>query len=386
MLRRAEPMSMADLMQQYRAIKRESSSDAPGDPERFRRVELTHGEMMAQGNAMRRTLETTAETVRRIAGEMAGRKLTRVVIVGCGDSWIAGIGVRLAFERLLGVVCEPYEAFDLEQYGLDMIDDGTLVIGLSSSGNTAPVSASLKETLAKGGYAVALTNTASSAMMRDFPAALLIQATRGGWPTQSSTAAMALLVSLALAIAEARGLGEGRCAGLGADLSALPSVMDEVSSGFYERAKALGQRLARADMVLLAGAGPHLAPAAFGAAKLKELAPIHAIAFPLEEYHHYRTQKEGDPLFLVAPDAASRQRALETAIVGKAVGGQTIVLVPEGETGFDGIADHVWALPVVRAELAPLLYSVPLHLFGYHVTKARDALGLGAPVLGGCAA
>ena len=377
---------MADLMQQYKAIKRESSSDAPGDPERFRRVELTRSEMMAQGDAMTRTLKTTREDVERIAAELSTRKLSRIVIVGCGDSWIAGIGVRLAFERLLGVVCEPYEAFDLEQYGLDMIDDGTLVIGLSSSGNTAPVSASLRATQAQGGYAVALSNTASSAMMKEFSSALLIQATRGGWPTQSSTAAMALLLSLAIAIAKARGHGEGRAPGLAADLEALPALMDTVSTGFYDKATALGVKLARADMMLLAGAGPHFAPAAFGAAKLKELAPIHAIAFPLEEYHHYRTQKAGDPMFLIAPDQASRGRALETAIVGKGVGGHTIVLAPEGETAFDPYADEVWHLPPVRVELAPLLYSVPLHLFGYHVTKARDALGLGAPRLGGLAA
>ncbi len=377
---------MADHMQQFKALKRESSSDAPGDPERFRRVELTHTEMMSQGDAMSRTLATTAEAVQRIAGEIAARPLRRVVITGCGDSWIAGIGVRLAYERLLGVPCEPYEAFDLEQYGLDLVDDGTLMIGLSSSGNTAPVSASLKATIAQGGYAVALTNTATSAMMRDFPSALLIQATRGGWPTQSSTAAMALLIALALAIAQAKGLGEAKAPGLAADLAALPAVMDAVATGFYDKAKALGVELARSDMMLLAGAGPHLAPAAFGAAKLKELAPIHAIAFPLEEYHHYRTQKAGDPLFLIAPDQASRQRALETAIVGKGVEGHTIALVPEGETDFGPYCAHVWHLPPVRIELAPLVYSVPLHLFGYHVTKARDALGLGAPRLGGLAA
>ena len=377
---------MADHMQQFKALKRESSSDAPGDPERFRRVELTHTEMMAQGDAMTRTLSTTREAVQRIAAEIATRPLRRVVITGCGDSWIAGIGVRLAFERLLGVVCEPYEAFDLEQYGLSLIDDGTLVIGLSSSGNTAPVSASLKATIAQGGYAVALSNTASSAMMKDFPAALLIQATRGGWPTQSSTSAMALLLSLALAIAKAKGLAEGKSPGLAADLAELPAMMDAVSTGFYDRAKTLGVELARSDMMLLAGAGPHLAPAAFGAAKLKELAPIHASAFPLEEYHHYRTQKAGDPLFIIAPDSASRQRALETAIVGKGVGGHTIALVPEGESAFDDYCAHVWHLPQIRVELAPLVYSVPLHLFGYHVTKARDALGLGAPRLGGLAA
>ena len=55
---------MADHMQQFKALKRESSSDAPGDPERFRRVELTHSEMMAQGDAMTRTLSTTISTSR----------------------------------------------------------------------------------------------------------------------------------------------------------------------------------------------------------------------------------------------------------------------------------------------------------------------------------
>ena len=78
----------------------------------------------------------------------------------------------------------------------------------------------------------------------------------------------------------------------------------------------------------------------------------------------------------------NRGRALETAIVGQGVGGRTIALVPEDEAGFDAHADHVWRLPPVRDDLAPLVYSVPLHVFAYHVTKARDALGLGAPRLG----
>lgn len=374
---------MVDHSQQFKALKRESSSDAPGDPERFRRVELTNQEMMAQGQAISRTLATAAEGIARIANDLAERPLRRVVMIGCGDSWISGYGVRLAMERVLGVVCEPYEAFDFEQYGLATVDEATLVIGLSSSGNTAPVMAGLRGAVAKGGYAVALSNSANSAMTREFPDTLLIQATRGGWPTQSSTAAMALKIALALAIAKARGLSEGDAAGLAADLAAMPALMDKVSRDFTERAIALGKELARADMVLLAGAGPHFAPAAFGAAKLKELAPIHAIAFPLEEYHHYRTQKAGDPMFVIAPDAASHQRALETVIVGKGVGGHTIVLAPEGESAFDDYAAHVWHLPKVRVELAPMLYSVPLHLFSYHVTKARDALGLGAPSLGG---
>ena len=371
-----------DMANDYKSIKREFSSDAAHDPERMRRVELTNTEMMSQGAAMRTTLGTTKGDVAKIAAAFASRDLGRVVIIGCGDSWFSGIGVRLAMERLLGVPVEAVEAFDMEHYGLGVAGKGTLAIGISSSGKTPPVSASLVGVRARGGYALAVTNTATAPMIAEADASLLIKATRGGWPTQASTACMATLIELAAAIAAARGRGEGEAVGIRTALHAMPDRMDAVAKAFWAPAEALGRQLARVELIMFAGAGPHFAPAAFGSAKLRELGPIHAYAFPLEEYHHYRTQKEGDVMFLLAPDAASRQRALETAVVGKGVGGFTVVLAPEGEIVFDAHVDHVWGLPAVRDDLAPLLYSVPLHVFSYHYTKARDAVGLGAPRLG----
>jgi glucosamine 6-phosphate synthetase-like amidotransferase/phosphosugar isomerase protein len=372
---------MMTLQERLKDIRRESSSDAPGDPERFRRVALTNTEMMAQGAAIRETLAANAAPLAAIGRDLAGRTIRRVVLVGCGDSWISGYGVRRAMEKLLGAPVEPYEAFDFAAYGTDTIDAETLVIGLSSSGKTEPVMDGLSASAARGAFVVGLSNTLGSPLMVRFPGALHIRATRGGWPTQSSTAAMALKLALARAIAQAQGRPD--IPGLADALALLPETVDTVAQSFYEPARAVGARLARADLILLAGAGPHYAPAAFGAAKLKELAPIHAIAFPLEEYHHYRTQKAGDPMFLIAPDAASHTRALETAIMSKGCEGLCIALVPEGETEIAGVADIAWHLPVVHDDLAPIVYSVPLHLFGYHVAMARDALGLGAPRLGG---
>jgi glutamine---fructose-6-phosphate transaminase (isomerizing) len=372
---------MMTIQERLKDIRRESSSDAPGDPERFRRVALTNTEMMAQGQAIRDTLAANSEPLAAIGRDLAGRRIRRVVLVGCGDSWISGFGVRRALERLLGAPVEPYEAFDFATYGTATIDAETLVIGLSSSGKTEPVMDGLSVSAAQGAYVVGLSNTLGSPLMVRFPGALHIRATRGGWPTQSSTAAMALKLALGMAVAAAQ--GRPAVPGLAEALQALPETVDAVSRAFYDPARDVAQRLARADMVLLAGAGPHYAPAAFGAAKLKELAPIHASAFPLEEYHHYRTQKAGDPMFLIAPDAASHTRALETAIMSKGCDGVCIALVPEGETEIAGIADVAWHLPQVHDDVAPIVYSVPMHLFGYHVAMARDALGLGAPRLGG---
>ncbi len=361
-------------------IRRESSSDAPGDPERFRRVALTNDEMMAQGDAIRATLAANAEPLAAIARDLADRPIRRIAMVGCGDSWISGFGVRQAMEKALGAVAEPCEAFDFATYGLDVVDAETVVIGLSSSGKTEPVIDGLKGAAAKGAYTIGLSNTLGSPLMEEFPGALHIRATRGGWPTQSSTAAMALKLALTIAIGEAKGKD---VAALADALAALPDTVDAVAKSFYEPARALGERLARAELILSCGAGPYFAPAAFSAAKLKELAPIHAYAFPLEEYHHYRTQKEGDVMFMVAADAASHARALETAIMSRGSDGVCIALLPEGETEIASVADVAWHLPKVPADIAPIVYSVPLHLFGYHVAMARDALGLGAPRLGG---
>lgn len=367
------------IQQRLQEIRRESSSDAAGDPERFRRVALTEKEMMAQGDAIRNTLAANAEPLAAIARDLAGRKVRRIAMVGCGDSWISGYGVRHAMEKMLGAVAEPCEAFDFATYGLDAVDAETVVIGLSSSGKTEPVIEGLKGSQDRGAYAIGLSNTLGSPLMEEFPGALHIRATRGGWPTQSSTAAMALKLALTASILEAR---DGDATALRAALDALPAQVDAVATAFYAPAKDLAARLARADLVLLAGAGPHYAPAAFGAAKLKELAPIHALAFPLEEYHHYRTQKAGDPLFLIVPDQASHARALETAIMSHGEKGFCVAMVPEGETEIAEIADVAWHLPAVAWETAPIVYSVPLHLFGYHAAVERDAIGLGAPRLG----
>lgn len=369
-----------NIEKRLREIRRESSSDAPGDPERFRRVALTEQEMMSQGEAIRATLDANAAPLAAIAADLKDRSIRRIAMVGCGDSWISGYGVRQVIEQTLGAVAEPCEAFDFATYGLDVVDDQTVVIGLSSSGKTEPVIDGLKGAAARGAYTIGLSNTLGSPLMEEFPGALHIRATRGGWPTQSSTAAMALKLALTASVAEVKGID---VSALREALAALPDQVDAVSQAFYAPAKQLAGRLARVDLVLLAGAGPFYAPAAFGAAKLKELAPIHAYAFPLEEYHHYRTQKAGDPMFMIAGDAASHTRAVETAIMCHGSEGVLIAIVPEGETEIAEIADVAWHLPPVAPETAPILYSVPLHLFGYHAAVERDALGLGAPRLGG---
>jgi glucosamine--fructose-6-phosphate aminotransferase (isomerizing) len=140
-----------------------------------------------------------------------------------------------------------------------------------------------------------------------------------------------------------------------------------------------GAAFARAGFVAFTGAGPFHATAEIGAAKIRELGPVHAVAWPLEELHHYRAQKPGDPLVLVAPDAASRPRALDSAIVGAGVGGRTLALLGAEDAEIAGLAERHLILPATHPLLLPLLATIPLHHLAHAYAVARAEAGLGYP-------
>jgi glucosamine--fructose-6-phosphate aminotransferase (isomerizing) len=127
-------------------------------------------------------------------------------------------------------------------------------------------------------------------------------------------------------------------------------------------------------MYLFSGGGPAFGAALFGAAKVKECSPDHAIAIPLEEFHHYNSQKHGEPLFLVAPEGRSVSRARDTALEGRRWGGTIYAVTTEGDHTLDDCTDEIVALPPVPEALAPLVYTVPLQLFAYHVAQAKFRL------------
>jgi glucosamine--fructose-6-phosphate aminotransferase (isomerizing) len=370
---------MTDYSARIAALLAEPSTDAPHDGPRQARGERSRVEMLAQGDAMRATLAAEGTNVDAIAARLAKLPIRRVVIAGCGDSWAVAIALKLAFERLLGVPTDAVQALDWALYSSTLADAATVVIGISSSGRTEAVVDALTAARRNGAFTIGVSNTADTPVLIGSDGGLLVRATRRGWPTQSSTSAAGVLWLLAARWAAASGRRADEAAAFEKDLRALPDAIDVIASRFDAPAKAAAQSLAGTPIVLLTGAGSHYAAAAFGTTKIKELSPIHAISMPLEEYHHYRSQKRGDPLFLVAPDQASAERALDVALYGKAVGGRTIALLPEGERVISAEVDGSWYLPQVRTELAPVAYAIPLHLFAYHFASARFAAGLGYP-------
>jgi glutamine---fructose-6-phosphate transaminase (isomerizing) len=369
--------ALTDYSARLRSLVSEPSSDAADDGPRRRRVRFTRDEMMDQGAALMRTVEREREACAALGRLAAERRIARIVVAGCGDSWFAAMGARLAMELCTGLPVEPVQAFDWAHYAAHTADARTMVIGLSSGGGTPAVLAALDAARRQGALAIGLSNTAGAPVVTRYDGGLAVHATRRGWPTQSSTAAMGLLIAFAAAIGRAMNRGAAEIDAITEELAVVAAAMDTIARDLDPAARRFAGEVAALPIVLFTGAGPCFAAAAFGAAKVKELSPIHAVAIPLEEYHHYRSQKQGDPLIMVATDGAARERALDTALVSAHVGGRTVALLAADDREISGRIDAAWMLPAASAALAALPACVPMHLFAYHFAEARFELGLG---------
>ena len=368
---------LTDHTARLAALRAEPSTDAPRDTARLARVERTRGEMMAQGEAIATTHTAEGDAVTRIARQLATRPISHVVIAGCGDSWFVGMAVKHVFETLLGVPCLAAQAFDYAQYDHVCAGPGTLAIGLSAGGNTPAVMNALHRARERGAFTIGVSNTAPSPIMTTFDAGLQVHARRSGWPTQSSTAAIAMLIELALALSAYHPdtvAVRGRLAG---ELAALPAAVARVTATLDPAVQAIAADFARAGSVMFTGAGPCFAAASFGAAKVRELGPIHAFAMPLEEMHHYRLPKQGDHLVIIAPDAASRERALDTVLVGQAVGATMFAVLGAADAEIAGRVRHVVEVPEATGMLGVIFAALPLHLLAYHFATIRAGLSSG---------
>ena len=167
-------------------------SNDPLDPKLHSRVEATGPELFGQPAAIQATLQLNTSTLDEIADRLTAG-VRRVVLVGCGDSLAVMIAARQALESTLGVPCEPMQSLEFAYYHANLVDTGTAVVALSSSGETTRTVEALLLAQHRRSYTVALTNTAGSTLQSEADTSLEIKATRVGWPTQSSTAALAIV-------------------------------------------------------------------------------------------------------------------------------------------------------------------------------------------------
>lgn len=378
LLDRASPLStrQRNVVERVSLAERQSILSLPSDdaldPKRRSRVEATRDEMFGQPDAIISTLARNVDTLARVAAQLVSGRYRRAYLVGAGDSLAVMMAARSALEATLGFACEPMQSLDFAYYNGSLVGEDTVVIALSSSGETTRTVEALLVAQAAGAFTLGVTNSATSTLAAEARHTLLIDATRVGWPTQSSTAALALLLRLA---SISGGLRSAPDADDIADaVAAAPELMRSVLAELDHPVAEIAALEVMHTMHLFSGGGPNLATAIIGAAKVKECSPDHALPIQVEEYHHYNSQKAGEPLWLFAPAGPTVPRAIETGTDAHRWGGQLYAVTTRGETAFDDLADRVLYLPVIHEYVSPLLYLMPAQLYGYHLAMAKFAV------------
>lgn len=345
-----------------------AAGDDPLDPERKRRVDCTYPELLEQPDKVKETITEERDQIRAAARTLCSRKIDKVYLTGCGDSIAALQGAQYLLEKLLQIPCRDMQALEFAYYGSEVLDENTLVIMLSSSGTTIRTMEAMMTARQKGAQTLALTNSKGSPLMEESTCGLYIHASRKGWPTQSSTSAMAMVMQLGIDMAACMGRDKAVIDQFQKELDAVPELMREVTQSCEEQMKQWAAELFQKKMFLFSAGGPCSSSAFFGAAKIKEATPDYAITIPLEEYHHYNSQKAGDPLILIVPKGHGDYRAAETIKAAHVYGGSVYLVTDSSETELAEGADRVLFLPEVSEYFSALVYSVPVQMLGYYIS------------------
>ncbi len=302
------------------------------------------------------------------------KNLQRIHIVACGTSWHSGLVGKFLIEQLARVAVEVDYASEY-RYRDPVIPSGTLVIGITQSGETADTLSAMKEAASRGARTLAICNVMGSTATRQSEATILTHAGPeiGVASTKAFTTQLAVLTLLALKLGEAKGTVD-------------PTLKRELLQGLRElpaHLERLGtlephiikwaHRWKDASDFLFLGRGPLYPIALEGALKLKEISYIHAEGYPAGEMKHgpIALIDQSLPVVALMPNDAHREKTLSNLQEAAARDGRILGLVTEGDKGLSGIAEDVIELPKVHPWLAPILYVVPLQLLSYHIAVLR---------------
>jgi glucosamine--fructose-6-phosphate aminotransferase (isomerizing) len=301
------------------------------------------------------------------------REIDRVVITACGTSWHAALVGEYMLEEVARVPAEVEYASEF-RYRTPLVDQRTLVIGISQSGETADTLAALREAKKRGARTLGVVNAVGSTIAREVDSGIYIHAGPevGVASTKAFTCQIVALALLTLRMGRLRALSVLQGRKIVQALQKLPEQVTEVLSRM-EPIEALAGTYALAQNALFLGRGYNFPVALEGALKLKEISYIHAEGYPAAEMKHgpIALIDEMMPVFCLAPRDAVYQKIVSNIQEVKARQGRVMAVVTEGDDEITRIAEHTIAVPETIDPLTPVLCVVPLQLLAYHVAVRR---------------
>jgi glucosamine--fructose-6-phosphate aminotransferase (isomerizing) len=302
-------------------------------------------------------------------------RLQRVVVVGCGTAYHAGLIGRYAIEHWARVPVEVEVASEY-RYRDPIVGPDDLVIGISQSGETADTLAAMRTARARGARVLALTNVMGAQATREADGALYTRAGLeiGVAATKTFVSQITAMYLIALRLAELRGtMDRTTLKPPISDLKRLPHLISEFMGRDAGGIETVAHSLYQAEFFLYLGRHIGLPVALEGALKLKEISYIATDAYPAGEMKHgpIALLDENTPVVVVATESPVLGKVVSNMQEVRARGARVIAIATEGDTEIGEHADEVIRVPRTDWMLAPLLAVVPLQLLAYHIARLR---------------
>ena len=302
------------------------------------------------------------------------RRLRRIVLVACGTSWHAALVGKYLLEEWTDLPCEVDIASEFRYRHL-LVNDRTLIIPISQSGETADTLAALREARRRKARVISICNVVGSSVARESDAVLYTRAgiEIGVASTKAFTAQLAALYLLGIHMGLAlERLSSSHARDLTNHLLEVPETLRNILARCQAMAALADQFSGYRDFLYL-GRGIHFPVALEGALKLKEISYIHAEGYPAGEMKHgpIALIDSAMPVVVLAPLGRTYEKVVSNIEEVKARQGIVIAVASDGDRELDGKADHILHLPYLSEYVAPILETVPLQLLAYYIAVKR---------------
>ncbi len=298
----------------------------------------------------------------------------RMIIIGCGTSWHAGLVGEYLLEEYARIPVEVEYASEF-RYRNPIINEDDVVIAISQSGETADTLAAIKLAKEKGATVIGICNVVGSSIPRETHAGVYTHAGPeiGVASTKAFTAQVAVLTMMSLMLGKERGnTNDDIYLQMIKAISSVPDYITKILEQ-NEKIQEIALKYKDASNFLYLGRGVLFPVALEGALKLKEISYIHAEGYPAAEMKHGPIALIDDkmPVVVIATKDKSYEKIVSNIQEVKARKGVVIAIVTEGDHVIKHLADHVIEIPDHHEAIAPLLTVIPLQLMSYYIAVAR---------------
>jgi glucosamine--fructose-6-phosphate aminotransferase (isomerizing) len=298
----------------------------------------------------------------------------RIIICACGTSWHSALIGEYMLEEICRLPVDVEYASEF-RYRSPIVNERTLMLVISQSGETADTLAAMREAKARGATVLGIVNVVGSTIAREAHGGIYLHAGPeiGVASTKAFTSQVVALTLFTVRMGRLRGTltaEQGR-----EILHALKELPDKVEQvlELNDAIRELARTYKSASNFLYLGRGYNFPTALEGALKLKEISYIHAEGLPAAEMKHgpIALIDENMPVVVIAPHDAVYQKVLSNIQEVKARGGRVIAVATTGNSELAGMVDHMIPVPDTIDMLTPIVTTIPLQLLAYHVAVMR---------------